>query len=71
MPPHRLFGPTRYQWDQKYFQQEIDQRIQAGVAEVKVSRKHGHRFLKTHSTTTLVTTRQGGLFRRSDDKEMG
>ncbi|KAG5570944.1 hypothetical protein H5410_060710 [Solanum commersonii] len=28
-----LFGPTRYQWDQGYFQQEIYQRVSAGLAE--------------------------------------
>jgi hypothetical protein len=33
LPPIELFGPTRYQWDQKYFQQEIDRRVQAEVAE--------------------------------------
>lgn len=31
--PMELFGPTRYQWDQGYFHQEIDKRVQAGVAE--------------------------------------
>jgi len=31
--PIELFGPTRYQWDQGYFQQEIDKRVQASVAE--------------------------------------
>jgi photosystem II CP47 chlorophyll apoprotein len=28
-----LFGPTRYQWDQGYFQQEIQRRVDAGVAD--------------------------------------
>ncbi|XLU77025.1 hypothetical protein S245_000446, partial [Arachis hypogaea] len=28
-----LSGPTRYQWDQGYFQQEIYRRVSAGVAE--------------------------------------
>nr|YP_009673740.1 photosystem II CP47 chlorophyll apoprotein [Cuscuta mexicana]QDF46421.1 photosystem II CP47 chlorophyll apoprotein [Cuscuta mexicana] len=31
--PIELFGPTRYQWDQGYFQQEIYRRIGAGLAE--------------------------------------
>jgi photosystem II CP47 chlorophyll apoprotein len=31
--PVELFGPTRYQWDQGYFQQEIDQRVRVGLAE--------------------------------------
>jgi len=26
--PIELFGPTRYQWDQGYFHQEIDRRVQ-------------------------------------------
>nr|YP_009231447.1 photosystem II 47 kDa protein [Ephedra foeminea]YP_009694738.1 photosystem II CP47 chlorophyll apoprotein [Ephedra intermedia]YP_009694811.1 photosystem II CP47 chlorophyll apoprotein [Ephedra sinica]YP_010048945.1 photosystem II CP47 chlorophyll apoprotein [Ephedra monosperma]YP_010207358.1 photosystem II 47 kDa protein [Ephedra przewalskii]YP_010451865.1 photosystem II 47 kDa protein [Ephedra alata]YP_010451932.1 photosystem II 47 kDa protein [Ephedra altissima]YP_010451999.1 photosyste len=29
--PIELFGPTRYQWDQGYFQQEIDRRVRAGL----------------------------------------
>jgi len=33
--PIELFGPTRYQWDQGYFQQEIDRRVQASMAEGK------------------------------------
>ncbi|PHT83666.1 Photosystem II CP47 reaction center protein [Capsicum annuum] len=28
-----LFGPTHYQWDQGYFQQEIYRRVSAGLAE--------------------------------------
>jgi photosystem II CP47 chlorophyll apoprotein len=30
--PVELFGPTRYQWDQGYYQQEIQRRVQANVA---------------------------------------
>ncbi|MEM9154579.1 MAG: photosystem II chlorophyll-binding protein CP47 [Cyanobacteria bacterium J06642_2] len=29
--PIDLFGPTRYQWDSSYFQQEINRRVTAGV----------------------------------------
>jgi photosystem II CP47 chlorophyll apoprotein len=29
--PVELFGPTRYQWDQGYFQQEIQRRVEAGM----------------------------------------
>ena len=29
--PIELFGPTRYQWDQSYFKQEIDRRVQASL----------------------------------------
>jgi hypothetical protein len=28
-----LFGPTHYQWDQGYFQQEIYRRVSNGLAE--------------------------------------
>jgi photosystem II CP47 chlorophyll apoprotein len=31
--PFELFGPTRYQWDQGYLEQEIDRRVRAGLAE--------------------------------------
>jgi photosystem II CP47 chlorophyll apoprotein len=31
--PVELFGPTRYQWDQGYFQQEIDRWVHAGLAK--------------------------------------
>ncbi len=31
--PIELFGPTRYQWDQGYFKQEINRRVQSSVAE--------------------------------------
>ncbi|WP_026079926.1 photosystem II chlorophyll-binding protein CP47 [Spirulina subsalsa] len=31
--PIELFGPTRYQWDQGYFQQEISRRVEASIAD--------------------------------------
>jgi photosystem II CP47 chlorophyll apoprotein len=31
--PIELFGPTRYQWDKSYFQQEIQHRVDASLAE--------------------------------------
>ncbi|KAG0457120.1 hypothetical protein HPP92_022277 [Vanilla planifolia] len=31
--PIELFGPTCYQWDQGYFQQEIDRRVVVGLPE--------------------------------------
>ncbi|HEY9621076.1 MAG TPA: photosystem II chlorophyll-binding protein CP47 [Crinalium sp.] len=31
--PIELFGPTRYQWDGNYFQQEIDRRVKDQVAD--------------------------------------
>lgn len=33
--PVELFGPTRYQWDQGYFQEEITKRVEESVAEGK------------------------------------
>ena len=33
--PIELFGPTRYQWDDGYFKQEMNRRVQASVAEGK------------------------------------
>lgn len=30
--PIELYGPTRYQWDNNYFQQEIERRVEAGIA---------------------------------------
>jgi photosystem II CP47 chlorophyll apoprotein len=30
--PIELFGPTRYQWDSSYFQQEIERRVQSDLA---------------------------------------
>ncbi|MBW4511810.1 MAG: photosystem II chlorophyll-binding protein CP47 [Scytonematopsis contorta HA4267-MV1] len=31
--PIELYGPTRYQWDQGYFKQEIQRRVQSSVAD--------------------------------------
>lgn len=31
--PIELFGPTRYQWDSSYFQQEITRRVETSLAE--------------------------------------
>jgi len=31
--PIELFGPTRYQWDSGYFQQEIERQVEASVGE--------------------------------------
>ena len=33
--PIELFGPTRYQWDLGFFQQEIDKRVQTSLSEGK------------------------------------
>ena len=32
--PIELFGPTRYQWDSGYFQQEIERRVEVSVNRV-------------------------------------
>jgi photosystem II CP47 chlorophyll apoprotein len=42
--PIELFGPTRYQWDLGFFQQEIDQRVQTSLAGVNLYQKLGHKF---------------------------
>ena len=33
--PIELFGPTRYQWDQGFFEEEIERRVQKSVASGK------------------------------------
>ena len=33
--PIELYGPTRYQWDLGFFQQEIDKRVQNSLSEGK------------------------------------
>ncbi|MGB3510474.1 MAG: photosystem II chlorophyll-binding protein CP47 [Microcoleaceae cyanobacterium] len=35
--PIELFGPTRYQWDNGYFQEEIQRRVQADLVEGKTA----------------------------------
>lgn len=35
--PIELFGPTRYQWDNGYFQQEIERRVQSELAAGKTA----------------------------------
>jgi photosystem II CP47 chlorophyll apoprotein len=42
--PIELFGPTRYQWDSGYFQQEIESRVETSTTRVS-EQKHGHKFL--------------------------
>ncbi|KAI3899016.1 hypothetical protein MKW92_017738 [Papaver armeniacum] len=39
--PDQLFGPTRYQWDQGYFKQEIYRRVSAGLAKIRNPAKGG------------------------------
>jgi photosystem II CP47 chlorophyll apoprotein len=29
----RIIGPTRYQWDSGYFQQEIERRVETSIAQ--------------------------------------
>ncbi|KAL5646930.1 hypothetical protein ACJX0J_002005 [Zea mays] len=41
--PIELFGPTRYQWDQGYFQQEIYRRVSDGLAENLSLSELGHK----------------------------
>jgi photosystem II CP47 chlorophyll apoprotein len=44
--PVKLFGPTCYQWDQGYFQQEIDRWVHAGLAKNLSLWKLGQKFSK-------------------------
>jgi photosystem II CP47 chlorophyll apoprotein len=40
-----LFGPTRYQWDSGYFQQEIERQVEASVSAKDYQKvKHGQEF---------------------------
>ncbi|KAL5643921.1 hypothetical protein ACJX0J_003737 [Zea mays] len=51
--PIELFGPTRYQWDQGYFQQEIYRRVSDGLAEN----------LSLSEAWSKIPEKLGGLFR--------
>jgi hypothetical protein len=44
--PIELFGPTRYQWDQGYFQQEYIEELVLDWLKIKVYQKLGRKFLK-------------------------
>jgi photosystem II CP47 chlorophyll apoprotein len=62
--PIELFGPTRYQWDLGFFQQEIDQRVQTSLAGVNLYQKLGHKFLKNCFYDYIGNNpAKGGLFR--------
>ena len=39
-----LFGPTRYQWDSGYFQQEIERRVETSLQKVYQKATLGHVF---------------------------
>jgi hypothetical protein len=57
--PIELFGPTRYQWDQGFFQQEIEKRVQKSVAGgASLSDAWSAIPEKLHSMTTLETTQR-------------
>ena len=42
--PIELFGPTRYQWDSGYFQQEIERRVEVSVNSGSSKRLLGQKF---------------------------
>jgi photosystem II CP47 chlorophyll apoprotein len=51
--PIELFGPTRYQWDSGYFQEEIQRRVQAETASgASIAELPIPRFLKSWPSTT-------------------
>ncbi|XVF58302.1 hypothetical protein PTKIN_Ptkin07bG0054200 [Pterospermum kingtungense] len=69
-----LFGPTRYQWDQGYFQQEIYRRVSAGLAENESLSEAWSKILEKIAFYDYLGNNpvKGGLFRAgSMDNEDG
>jgi hypothetical protein len=60
-----LFGPTRYQWDQGYFQQEIYRRVSNGLAENLSLSEAWSKILKTKTKLSpydpSVTVRESNV----------
>jgi len=55
--PIELFGPTRYQWDSGYFQQEIERRVETSLNEgLSLSQACRVFQISLLSMITLVTT---------------
>lgn len=63
--PVELFGPTRYQWDSGYYQQEIDRRVQASLAEGKTQEEAWSAIPEKLAFYDYVgnSPAKGGLFR--------
>ncbi|KAK7313924.1 hypothetical protein VNO77_39129 [Canavalia gladiata] len=63
--PIELFGPTRYQWDQGYFQQEIYRRVGAVLAENQILSEAWSKILEKLAFYDYIGNNpaKGGLFR--------
>lgn len=63
--PVELFGPTRYQWDQNYYHQEIDRRVQASLASGASEQEAWSRIPEKLAFYDYVgnSPAKGGLFR--------
>lgn len=63
--PVELFGPTRYQWDSGYYQQEIDRRVQTSLAEGKTQEEAWSAIPEKLAFYDYVgnSPAKGGLFR--------
>lgn len=63
--PIELFGPTRYQWDEGYFQQEIQRRVQTDVANGLTEEEAWSRIPEKLAFYDYVgnSPAKGGLFR--------
>lgn len=63
--PIELFGPTRYQWDSNYFQQEIDRRVQMALADGRSRSEAWARIPQRLAFYDYVgnSPAKGGLFR--------
>ena len=63
--PIELFGPTRYQWDSGYFQQEIQRRVQAETASGDPCKKPMPLYPRSWPSYDYVGNNpsKGGLFR--------
>ncbi|MBA0848188.1 hypothetical protein Goshw_029477 [Gossypium schwendimanii] len=65
--PIELFGPTHYQWDQGYFQQEIYRKVSAGLAENQSLSEAWFKILEKLAFYDYIGNNpaKGGLFRAS------
>jgi photosystem II CP47 chlorophyll apoprotein len=58
-----LFGPTRYQWDSGYFQQEIERQVEASVSEGLSESQAWSRIPDKLAFYDYNNPAKGGLFR--------
>ncbi|KAF3663428.1 Photosystem II CP47 reaction center protein [Capsicum annuum] len=64
-----LFGPTHYQWDHRYFQQEIYRRVSVGLAESQSLSEAWSKILEKLAFYDYIGNNpaKGGLFRADED----